>query len=388
MNRAERRRAAKRGVNAFSVGFVDGALLEVTGPVDEAYHVAFVDGRTGEVVHAGEIRNDHWIRTARQYFTPWRVSVRRVSDGELVFTHEYACRDRRVYVALESKALGDTLAWMPAVEAFQAKHGCRMVCSTFTNGLFREQYPEIEFVEPGTTVHDLYAMYRLGWFYRDDGTIDPDRNPTDFRTRPLGAGACDVLGLPFVERRPRLPAVADEPPIAEPYVCIAIHATAQAKYWNHPTGWSELAAWLRGRGFRVVLLSREGVEHMGNVAPADVDVLPEGPLEDVMRLLRHATLFVGVGSGLAWLAWAVGCRTCLVSGFSLPHSEMADCIRVFPRGDVCAGCFNRHRLDPGRWDWCPDQQGTPRMFECTRAIGSEQVIAAIAPCLDAATTPR
>lgn len=379
--RAERRRQEQAKRNAFRVSFVDGACLEILGPDSEAYDVRFVDSATGEVVHRGEIRNDHWIRTARQWFTRWRVEVRRLRDGEPVFTHEYECRDRRVYVALESKALGDTLAWMPAVEAFQREHGCRMVCSTFMNGLFREQYPTIEFVEPGETVHDLYAMYRIGWFYRDDGTIDRERNVGDFRTQPLGASACDILGLPFVETRPRLPRVAGERPIAEPYVCIAVHATAQAKYWNNPTGWAELTRDLRARGFRVVLLSREGTEYMGNLAPAGVEVLPEGPLEQVMLYLQHAALFVGVGSGLAWLAWAVGCRTCLVSGFSLPYSEMADCIRIFPRGEVCSGCYNAHRLDAGRWDWCPEQQGTPRMFECTRRIDSEQVIAAIAPYL-------
>ena len=100
-----------------------------------------------------------------------------------------------------------------------------------------------------------------------------------------------------------------------------------------------------------------------------------------MGKLGRGALFVGVGSGLSWLAWTVGCRTCVISGFSLPYSEMTDCIRVMPPVGVCTGCFNRARLDPNDWRWCPDHAGSPRQFECTRAITPAQVIDAIAPYL-------
>lgn len=363
--------------NDFRAGFVDGARLEILGAHAERYHVRFEDAATGEVVHAGTIANNHWIRTARQYFTRWRIVVRRERDGATVFSHHYACRGRRVYVALESRALGDTLAWFPAVDAFRRRHRCRMVCSTFHNELFRDTHPAIEFVEPGTTVHDLYAMYRIGWFHGDDGRLDGDRHPGDVRVRPLAQTAYDILGLPYRETRPRLRRTGLSRPIAEPYVCIGVHATAQAKYWNNPHGWPEVVRFLRDRGHRVVLLSREGREHMGNRVPDGVDVLPPGPLAEVIRWLEHAALFVGVGSGLAWLAWAVGCPTCVVSGFSLPFSEMEDCIRVAPRAPVCTGCYNRYRLDAGDWLWCPDRRDTPRRFECTRAIAAAQVIDAI-----------
>lgn len=363
--------------NVVRVGFVGGARLEITGPRDALYEVAFVDTARDEVVHAGRIRTNQWIQTARQYFTPWRIDVRRAGEDAVVYSHRQECRGRRVYVAFESKALGDTLAWFSAVEAFQRRHRCRVVCSTFMNDLFHPTYPAFEFVEPGTTVHDLYAMYRLGWFYGADGTIDFDRNVQDFRRQPLSASAFDILGLPLDEQRPRLVRPLGPPPLPGPYVCIAVHATAQAKYWNHPAGWAQVVRFLGERGLRVVLVSKEGREYMGNVAPPGAMVLPEGPLAEVIRYLAHARLFIGVGSGLAWLAWAVGCRTCLVSGFSLPYSEMRDCLRVFPGGDVCTGCFNRHRLDPDDWNWCPEQRGTPRMFECTKTIRPEQVIEAI-----------
>lgn len=373
----------RNGPNQVRFHFVDGAFLEISGAAAETYRVCFVDSRSDEILHETLITNNAWARTAIQYFMPWTLAVTRMSDQALVFAHRYDARQRRVYIALESRSLGDTLAWLPAVEEFRRVHGCRLICSTFMNPLFAAAYPAIEFVAPGETVHDLYAMYRLGFFYQDDGAIDKQRHPVDFRSQPLAKAACDSLGLPYRERRPQL-AVADGPrPIIEPYVCIAVHATAQAKYWNNPDGWPTVVAYLIRRGLRVVLLSREGHEYMGNRAPPKAEVIPEGPLETVVGYLRHARFFIGIGSGLSWLAWAVGCRTCLISGFSDPWTEPAECLRIFPETvEVCTGCFNRYRLDPSDWNWCPVHgDDEARRFECTRAITPDHVIESIASWL-------
>ncbi|HWP01547.1 MAG TPA: autotransporter strand-loop-strand O-heptosyltransferase [Methylococcus sp.] len=364
-------------VNVGSFGFVDGAYFEVRGEIQETYLVQFTDTDTGELIHQGEIETNQWIRTARKYFTRWRIGVSRAKDGVLLFTHTYDCRNRRVYIAFESRSLGDTLAWFPALEEFRRQHGCILICSTFWNGLFRQEYPAIEFVEPGVTVHGLYAMYRLGWFYLDRGEIDYDRNVQNFREQPLAESAFDILGLAYQEAKPRIRCIESRRPMEDEYVCIAVHATAQAKYWNHETGWDEVVRFLGSRGYRTILLSHEGLEYMGNRAPSEAIWVPSGPIETVIQYLKHARLFIGVGSGLSWLAWAVGCRTCIISGFSLPYTEMQDCIRVFPQGPVCSGCFNRYRLDAADWNWCPERRDTPGMFECTRSITGRQVVEAI-----------
>ena len=360
--------------NSCCFNFVDGAFVEITGDIEETYLVEFIDTRTNDIVHQAEIKNNQWTRTARQYFTPWQINVFRLKDHLLLFTHQYDCRQKRVYIALESKALGDTLAWFQLLEDFQRHHGCQLICSTFMNGLFKEQYPDIQFVEPAETVHNLYAMYRVGWFYLPSGEIDFNRNVSNFRLQTLGESAADILGLPYKPMRPRIKAVDLGKPIADDYVCIAIHATAQAKYWNNPTGWTEVVANLRQCGYQVVLLSREGMHYMGNQAPEGVTLLPAGDIGVIINYLRHAKLFIGIGSGLSWLSWAMGCKTCVISGFSYPCTEVADMIRIAANPDGCSGCFNRYALDAGDWQWCPDHKNTPRMFECTRNISSQQVI--------------
>ncbi len=365
----------------FCCNFIDGAYLEIKGQNINEFIVEIICIDDPEVTLKCEIATNQWVRTPHRFFMRWQVSVYEKNSKQLVFKETYDCKDKRVYIALESSALGDSLAWFPAVEQFRLKHACQVICSTFFNDLFREQYPNIEFVEPGEAVHQIYAQYRLGWYYKEDGECDYTKNIRDFKQQPVGESAYDILGLEYSETKPLLKFIDSPRPFEKPYVCIGFHATAQAKYWNNSKGWDELVRFLRYKGYSVLLLSREGKEHMGNKIPKGVKCLPNGSLDVVINYLRHAHMFIGIGSGLSWLSWAVNCKTCLISGFSYPYSEMKDCIRIFPEGDVCTGCFNRYRLDQNDWAWCPDQKNTPKIFQCTRIITGRQVIQAISPHL-------
>ncbi|MEQ1530524.1 MAG: autotransporter strand-loop-strand O-heptosyltransferase [Methylococcales bacterium] len=365
----------------FFCNFIDGAYLEIKGRTIAEFVIEIICLDDPEFSLTCEISTNQWVRTPHRYFMRWQISVYEKTSRIPVFQERYDCKDKRVYIALESSALGDSLAWFPAVEQFRAAHGCQIICSTFFNGLFKDQYPEIEFVEPGETVNDLYALYRLGWYYNEDGACNYTQNVQDFKQQPVGQSAYDILGLDYVESKPRIKLPDAPAPLDKPYVCIGFHATAQAKYWNNPKGWDELIRFLRYKGYSVVMLSREGKQHMGNKIPNGVKCIPDGSLDIVINYLRHAKLFIGIGSGLSWLSWAAGCQTCLISGFSYPYSEMSDCIRIFPEGAVCTGCFNRYRLDQDDWLWCPDQKHTSNRFACTRHISGRQVIAAITPYL-------
>lgn len=366
----------------FNCNFINGAYLEATGgEATDRFLVQFRDLDEPDYVMQCEISDGEWVRSPQTYFVRWAMDVFNVSDNKLIFQHRYDCQGKRVYIAFESGSLGDTLAWFPAVEQFRKRHNCHVVCSTFLNGLFKGSYPEIEFIAPGETTDNLYAMYRIGVFYREDGSYDYSKNHSEFREHSIARPAYDILGLPYSEIKPVIKAKDLSRPMDKPYVCIGFHSTSQAKYWNNPKGWAEVIRFLNYKGYKAVLLSREGKEYMGNRIPQGVKLLPEITLDIMVNYLRHASMFIGIGSGLSWLSWAVGCRTCLISGFSYPYTEMSDCIRVSPHEGVCCGCFNRYRLDPGDWNWCPDHKDTPRMFECTRHISGRQVIEAIAPFL-------
>ena len=359
----------------FNINFINGAYFEIIGGHDKDYRVEFINKKTGKVEHFGNIKNNCWIKANKSYFVDWLITA---NDGETTYKYEPSFSENRVYIALDSKALGDTLAWFPYVEEFRKKHNCKVICSTFHNEFFRENYSEIEFVNPGDTVHNLYAMYTIGWYYNLDGSIDYYKHPFDFKLQPLQKTAADILGLEYKEIVPKIK--MKDTVDRENIVSIAIHGTAQAKYWNNNGGWQKVVDYLKSNGYKVVLLSKEEDGYMGNNHPKGIEQLPAGPIDEVIKTLQKSKLFIGIGSGLSWLSWATNTPTFLISGFSYPYTEtVTNTYRIEAPKNKCTGCFNTHRLDAGDWNWCPIHKGTDRQFECSKSITAEMVIEAIKP---------
>lgn len=351
---------------------INGMTTEILGGPETQYNVRFIDKKQNKLIYSTVLGKNSWARTATQYYTDWKVIVEDVS-GSIIREYDLNLTNARVYISLESDSLGDTLAWIPYVEEFRKKHNCKLICSTFWNNLFIDQYPEIEFVKPGVVVNDLLAMYKVGLFYNDDNSINSNLHPSFPLSQPLQKWATDILGLEYREIKPRLklPNISND---GSNQVTIAIHSTTQAKYWNNPTGWQTVVDWLKQQGYTVKLLSKEPNGYMGNTHPMGIEQLPESSLDVVMQELKKSKLFIGLGSGLSWLSWAMGVPTMIISGFSDPISEPTTCIRISAPVGKCHGCFNRVRLDAGDWNWCPDHKNTPRQYECSKNITSDMVI--------------
>ena len=324
-----------------------------------------------------------WTRTNVKYFVCWEIKIYELSTNELVFEHQYNPEGKRVYIHLDSNAIGDTLAWFPYVEEFRKKWNCHVIVSTFKNKWFETKYPEIEFSTPGESVPDLYAMYGVGWFYNDDKTFNSQRIPCDFKPIPLQETSTKILGLDYKEVKPILDFQDTGRPIEEKYVVIAPHASAHAKYWNHPGGWQKIIDTLNVKGYKVMMITQEPLNdewHDSKLGGTLLNVINETgdfPIETRMNQIKHAEAFIGVGSGLSWLAWAINTPVVLISGFSESYTEFEDCERVSTPEGNCTGCFNREWLNPGDWEWCPDHKDTLLHFECTKSIKPSQVLKSI-----------
>jgi autotransporter strand-loop-strand O-heptosyltransferase len=370
MNIATLPNAAEPTVDIF-YNFVDGAYVELKSESAVPYKVSFIDVETGVTHFSTTLTSGHWAKTSIQYFKNWRIEIWDPFNN-LIEAVNYDATGQQVYIALESKALGDTFAWLPYVEEFRKKHNCTVMCSTFHNGLFEKTYPEIKFIEPGSRVNNVYAVYRLGWFNKDD-RFDSDRNPRDFKLGPLQRTATDILGLEYSEIKPLIGYPARK---LTKKVGLGIHSTAQAKYWNNSTGWQEVTNWLIKNGYEPVILSREEDGYMGNPNPVGAVQLVPGPLESVIHELSECQAFIGISSGLTWLAWATDTPTVQISGFTEPFNEPNEgIVKVSAPSGACSGCANRARFDAGDWNWCPDQKGTDRQFECSKLIRADEVIA-------------
>ena len=351
----------------FNQHFVVNPFLEVLGQTDNLLEIKMYDGEN--LIYSNELPINHWVKLNREYYTKWRTEIR--ENGQLIHSDILNLENKRVYISFGSRSLGDTMAWVPYCEEFRIKHNCKLIVSTFMNELFVDQYPNIEFVNPGEVVPNIYAQYRLGWFYNEDGTFNSNIHKEDIRRQPLQKTATDILGLDHIEIRPKLklPKVDKRKKVG-----IGLHSTAQAKYWNNPNGWQEVVDYLRSLGYECMIYSKEGDGYMNNYYPKGVSTFKGGNLQEVIDDLVTCEFFIGLGSGLSWLAWACKLPVVLISGFSEKWAETTlDTYRVINES-VCHGCFNKERLNAGDWNWCPHHKNTDRMFECTKTITSDMVI--------------
>ena len=351
---------------SFSFHFVNNPTIDIKGNSNKIYDIEFWDNNG--LTYKSQLKTNMWSKLSSNFYRDLTVKV--FDKKDLVFEHKVNFNKKRVFIALDSKSLGDTMAWFPQCDEFRKKHNCELIVSTFMNDLFIDQYPEITFVNPGSIVYDLYGMFKIGWFY-DGENINYNMNPSDFRKIPLQQTASDILGLPNNEVKPKLklPNV-----LKKKKVGIGVHSTAQAKYWNNPNGWEEVVKYLTDKGYEVMVYSKEESGYMGNRNPNGTTNFKGGSIQEVIDDLSTCEFFIGLGSGLSWLAWSVGLPVILISGFSEKNAEMLTGVHRVINENVCHGCFNTHRLDAGDWNWCPLLKGTEKQFECSKQISSEMVM--------------
>ena len=185
------------------VNFVDGPYACLRN-AKQPYKVEFVNQDTGKIEYETELKNDHWGKTFHRYFINWEIRVKD-NFGNIIISHKYNATGKRVLIELGSKSLGDTLAWFPYVQEFKNKHNCNVIVSTFWNKFFEKKYPDLEFVVPGSTIPNLYAMYEVGWFYKDEtDKLDGFKQPFDPKSYTLQQTATNILGLEYKEIKPKL----------------------------------------------------------------------------------------------------------------------------------------------------------------------------------------
>ena len=70
----------------------------------------------------------------------------------------------------------------------------------------------------------------------------------------------------------------------------------------------EVIAFLKASGYRVICIDKNPVHGTGmvwnHIPHGAEDETGDRPLAERARWLRHAAAFVGLSSGLSWLAWA------------------------------------------------------------------------------------
>jgi len=299
-------------MNSFKVSYVttlpkEGNAPRVTikGNEDKEYTVAFIDTQTQHLISSGTCRNNQVIMAnANQWYTSWGVFIFD-ENGSLVFKDLFSLKGKNVFIKMDAYALGDNIAWIPYVQAFKDKHECNVICSTFFNDLFVENYPDIMFVKPNTIIENIYAQYYIG----ASNDENPHYSPVKSNETALQHVASSILGLEHTEIRPDLTKMFPEDVrVDKKYVTIAEFGSANTKEWKCIDGWKKVVDFIKSKGYEVIVISKEPtnltdvIDHTGNI-----------PLTNRAFEIMNAKMHLGVSSGLSWLAWAVGTPVVMIS---------------------------------------------------------------------------
>ena len=289
--------------------------------------------------------------------------------NNLVFTLNFKNTKKRVLIELCSSSLCDSVACTPYAEEYRKKHECEVYLFTYKNDLYRESYPDINFVDSleETRGKDFDDHIKVGWF---------NNTPDWVKQNEEQRAASYYLDLEHKEVKPKIDILNKERVISGKYVCISVQSTAQCKYWNNPEGWDKVIDYLNSKGYKVVCIDRHetygGRDRYNEVPSGAINKTGDFDLQERITDLYHCEFFIGLGSGLSWLAWGVGKDVVLISGFSNEQTEFYTPYRVINKS-VCNSCWNREKFDANNWNWCPDHEGTDREFECSKQISFEMV---------------
>jgi len=272
---------------------------------------------------------------------------------------------------VESRSIGDNIAAVPYLDMYR-EEGTELYVAINDNLIpyFEKEYPLTKFVSRDFVADDTQILLY------------------DFN-QSVQSGYAAQLGFnpaPYI--RPRMTPSRGIRPIKSKYVTIGVHSTAQLKYWNHPSGiktqpestnWNELCGMLRKSGYTPVVVEKDemfGVPPFRNGLPGKANKKWGQSFNESMNLIYHSEFYIGISSGMSWVAHAMGKPVAMIANFTEDWNEfdlsLPDYKRITDKS-VCHGCWNKinieHGFDPGDWYWCPKSKN----FECHTSITPERV---------------
>ena len=326
---------------------------------------------------SGQIFLDKYISGGRllsveHYFIRWQVEV--FLDEEKIFSHVLNFEGKPVTIMFRMHPiLGDLLAFLPYIKEFKKYHRCKLsLClkDEFTE-LVAKLYPDIPQID--SVDFNTYATYYPLMIMSPFPIV-----PVDTRHISMNRIGGLLWGINYLPPKaifkPTAPPVTDEP-----YVCISVQASTNRKAWLYPGGWDVVVDYLKSLGYRVFCIDMNPEQTGDGVTirkpEGAEDFTGNHPLLERANMIYHAEFFIGLSSGLSWLADAVDCPVVMICGFSQEWFEFYTPYRVANR-KVCNGCFNDERV-MFIAEKCPYHKKTPRELECQKKISPRMVIDAI-----------
>jgi len=270
----------------------------------------------------------------------------------------------KVLVEIESHALGDSVGAVAVISKYQKENNYEVSVICNHTNLFTNSYPNLKFIGRDEPITDFYND-KINTTYKFDV--------------PLLEGYAKDFGITTEGIALHVDPVNGQRPIKNKYVCIGVHSTAQCKYWNYPGGWDILCKMLRKKGLTPVVVERDelfGIEgHMNGLPKSAVKKIGM-KFSDVLNHIQHCEFYIGLSSGLSWVAQGLGKPTVIISNVTSKDNEFIDekTLRIYDE-NICHGCIHKEPFDSGDWLWCPVYRNDDiKRHLCTKLITPTEVM--------------
>ena len=372
-----------QAVDELTFDFNDGLRVNIPKKTKGKYRIVFADMNSGLVVYSSNVEAGSYVASVKKYCIDWKLMIYDQNNLQKpVFEHEMNLEGRNVLFPIPEGAMGDTIAWFSYIVKFTEKRKCNsyVVMMPWMRTIFEPQYPDIHWItKEQAKDFKPYATYRVGLYFCEESQ---DYQPMDFRKTGLHHTVGYMLGFGPKELGDFPPKVdlSHERIIKEKYVVIATKASSACKFWNNRSGWREVIAHLKEKGYRVLCIDKDhevGVNECWYEMPYGAeDFTGNRPLQERIDIIKDADLFIGMSSGLAWLAWC--ClppeKIIMINTFTEAWNEF-DC-RHIQNLHVCHGCWNdcRYSFEHKNFLYCKHEDDR---FACSKYISSEMVISEV-----------
>ncbi len=307
------------GLEGVKIDFNNGLRLQVP---KGNWHVTIGDYDTGIVFYDKDI-SEVVLVSLEKYYIHWQVEI--IRDGSFVFGHVFDPEGQKIRLFFNSNAIGDMLSFFPYIAIARAWFRASEVYCTIDERMKEicgRLFPDVRLREKAE--ENTYATYFL------NASVDYSA-PMDARMLSMAHMGQAILGMPVPAKR--VSWISMKRTIPGPYVCIGVQASSVGKGWLYPGGWDEVTEYIKSLGYRVLCIDRDKkMQETGFTLEMPVgaeDYTGDRPLLERADMLHHAEFFVGLCSGLAWLAYTANCPVVMIGGFSMYWTEFFTPYRVY-----------------------------------------------------------
>jgi len=314
---------------------------------------------------------------------------------------------KNIYFQADYLGLGDTIAAFPFINMHNIEFNKNVFISSKFDFLF-ENYKNIFFVKEHQIFKDnqkILIDYQNNIFNIDEMYLlayhslhhKIENNQIFIQKRinerlPLQKQFAKFIDIKFQkEIKPSLSIDLNYKNQYKKYVCIATQTTMQGKYWNYPNGWEIVVDFLKNNNYEVICVDKHKINGNGiylNEIPKNAIDKTNLPLKNVLNLINNCDFFIGLDSGLSWVAWALGKKIVQILGLT-GKSIIFENEYGIVNENVCNTCFLDKKilqfdsnLPFNDYLMCPKYKNTSRIFECTKTITPEMVIKQISKLIN------